>query len=188
MIDDCRASHPSYLIDGDYAPRSEWLRFSGDRLQICDRNLRIILWRPYLLQWVKINCKDEGYEDNANDVFRENGLRCLYAARESLDLVRKSIDSGAHLRLAASFFLYVLEPLLLLCQFNLFFPNLWQVLSFPYHASICDLPPAGPCFTRLQQSSTRYQNHQAACVTDMAHQRRTSKQLYRPHQPAYSPV
>lgn len=109
MIDDCRASHPSYLIDEDYAPRPEWLRFSGDRLQICDRNLRIILWRPYLLQWVKINSKGEGYEDGANDIFRENGLRCLYAARESLNLVRKAIEGGAHLRLAASFLLYVLS-------------------------------------------------------------------------------
>lgn len=63
MIDDCRSSYPSYLTDEDYAPQSAWLRSSRDRLQICDRNLRILLWCPYLLQWVKINSKGEGHED-----------------------------------------------------------------------------------------------------------------------------
>ncbi|ODM15000.1 hypothetical protein SI65_09495 [Aspergillus cristatus] len=108
MIDDCQCSHPYYLMDEDYMPRSEWLRFSSDRLRICDRNLRILLWRPYLLQWVKMNSKGEESENGANDVFRENGLRCLYAARESLDQVRKTTEDGAHLRLAASFLLYCL--------------------------------------------------------------------------------
>jgi len=106
MIDDCRSSYPSYLMDDDYASRSAWLRSSNDRLQICDRNLRILLWRPYLLQWVKINSKGEGHEDA---VLRDNGLRCLYAARESLNLVHKTIKGGVHLRLVASFLLYVSE-------------------------------------------------------------------------------
>jgi len=37
---------------------------------------------------------------------------CLYAARESLNLVHETVKGGAHLRLVASFLLYF---------FNLFF-------------------------------------------------------------------
>ncbi|OJJ36079.1 hypothetical protein ASPWEDRAFT_112273, partial [Aspergillus wentii DTO 134E9] len=103
-IDDLRDSCPSYLKGSGSVLESNWLRFAKDRLRICDKNLRILIWRPYLSLWTS---RVQSIHDE-NDVYRESAFRCLHATKGLLALVVDSIRNQRYTRLSASFLLYCL--------------------------------------------------------------------------------
>ncbi|OGM44791.1 hypothetical protein ABOM_006214 [Aspergillus bombycis] len=117
-----RDTCPSYLHDPSLSTKSPFLRFAGDRLRICDKNLRILLWRPYLMAWTT---------DGGNDEHRVAALRCVETARESMQLVLGCMQNRSYPRVAASFLLYCLFHVsLIYCVF------LRSSASYPYRASL----------------------------------------------------
>jgi len=105
MIDAWRDSCPPYLKEPSLATEADWVQFSKDRLQICDKNLRILVWRPFLLGLTSRDGNRDSSTDDTNNLQKESALQCLYTAKESMDLILQSINRKQHTRLGASFLL-----------------------------------------------------------------------------------
>ncbi|KAL2843687.1 fungal-specific transcription factor domain-containing protein [Aspergillus pseudoustus] len=108
FIDDQQESFPSYIRAANAPHEPGWLHFSRDRLRICDKNIRILIWRPHLLQWLAQVGQDPSPEDPRNDEYRQSAVRCLRTAKQSLALTLQSIRNGQHTRLGGSFLSYCL--------------------------------------------------------------------------------
>ncbi|OOF97619.1 hypothetical protein ASPCADRAFT_144278 [Aspergillus carbonarius ITEM 5010] len=98
-IDTWRATLPSCFTDPSNPPASPFLTFTGERLRICEKNLRILLLRPYLMAWTA---------DDRNGAHQAMALRCVETARESMSLVLGCMQRVSYPRTETSFLLYCL--------------------------------------------------------------------------------
>ncbi|PWY96059.1 hypothetical protein BO94DRAFT_143759 [Aspergillus sclerotioniger CBS 115572] len=104
-IDTWRETLPSCLTDPSNPPACPSLRFTGERLRICEKNLRILLLRPYLMAWTA---------DDRNGDHRALAFRCVEIARESMALVLGCLRRVSYPRTEASFLLYCLFHVVLI--------------------------------------------------------------------------
>lgn len=116
LIDAWHDSHPAYVKGPGSPSDSEVMHFIKYRLQICDKNLRILLWKPFLFNWAQKESTGNYLSDPEKDLHKQCAFRCLYTARESLNLILQSIDRHQHTRIGSSFLLYVhqVQPILFL--------------------------------------------------------------------------
>ncbi|KAL2843691.1 fungal-specific transcription factor domain-containing protein [Aspergillus pseudoustus] len=113
MIDAWTDSCPPYLKASDAMEVPDWLQFSKDRLRICDKNLRILLWRPFLLKWTQREIRGDFSFNAESNLDKELAFRCLYAAKTSLGLIIETLGRNQHTKIAGSFLLYCLFHVIL---------------------------------------------------------------------------
>ncbi|PYI10977.1 hypothetical protein BO78DRAFT_414074 [Aspergillus sclerotiicarbonarius CBS 121057] len=104
-IDIWRESLPSCFTDPSHPPASSFVRFAGEPLRICEKNLRILLLRPYLMAWTS---------DDRNGEHQALAFRCIEIARESMALVLTCMQRASYPRAEVSFLLYCLFHVVLI--------------------------------------------------------------------------
>ncbi|CRG90535.1 Regulatory protein GAL4 [Talaromyces islandicus] len=106
LIDAWHDSLPPYLKQPNSPADSETMNITKDRLRICDKNLRILLWKPFLFKRPLNESSGHHFIDSKNDLHKECAFRCLFTAKESMSLVLQSIRRRQPNRPVASFLLY----------------------------------------------------------------------------------
>lgn len=105
QIDDWRSGCPSYLKAAVTATEPDWLKLAKDRLIICDRNLRLLILRPFLMRWATVlQAQDRGaFDETSINAEKPWAVRCLQFASESIDLTLERIERPQFSRLGGSF-------------------------------------------------------------------------------------
>ncbi|KAF3396166.1 Regulatory protein GAL4, partial [Penicillium rolfsii] len=110
QIDDWRSSCPSYLQAAVTATEPDWLKLAKDRIVICDRNLRLLILRPFLMRWATVLQTQNMRACDETSINAEKiwAMRCLQIAAESMNLTLERIERPQFSRLGGSFLMYCL--------------------------------------------------------------------------------
>ncbi|KAE8381615.1 fungal-specific transcription factor domain-containing protein [Aspergillus bertholletiae] len=108
QVDDWRNRCPIYLRDPAPAQAPDWLKLVIDRLKICDKNLRLLILRPFLMRWATLKTNGSSYASAELDINVQCALRCVKLASEIMALVLERIEQPGYSRLGVSFLLYCL--------------------------------------------------------------------------------
>ncbi|KAF2184731.1 hypothetical protein K469DRAFT_579204 [Zopfia rhizophila CBS 207.26] len=96
---------PHYFGDDDFLPLRPEYALGHGISQWRFRNLRILMYRPFLIRWALGTSSCERSRSNAEDLAVS---RCLDAAKESITSIQQFWTSRTHTRLAAWYVLYFL--------------------------------------------------------------------------------
>lgn len=107
QVDDWRNRCPLYLWGPAPADAPNWLELVNDRLMICDKNLRLLILRPFLMRWATLTGTDSGSPPTRLDVDIECAVRCVGIASEIMALTLERLQRPEYPRLGVSFLLYV---------------------------------------------------------------------------------
>lgn len=75
---------------------------------ICDKNLRLLILRPFLMRWATLQEAQSDLYPAKIDVDAECAVRCVGIASEIMALVLERLEQPGYPRLGISFLLYAI--------------------------------------------------------------------------------
>lgn len=108
QLDEWQNRCPAYLRQRPSADDPPWLRLDKDRLVICDKNLRLLILRPFLMRWATLQEAQSDLYPAKIDVDAECAVRCVGIASEIMALVLERLEQPGYPRLGISFLLYAI--------------------------------------------------------------------------------